>query len=82
MLVARLTTVDNPWDPFEEFPQWYQFDVTNGYKSTDLLGRVIMDSHETSVAQQNDANTQAIDEIVAENVSGMHRKVTREVPDP
>ena len=28
---VRITTVDNPYDPFEEWDEWYLFDKTKGY---------------------------------------------------
>jgi hypothetical protein len=70
-----LTTVDNPWDPFTQFDQWYTWDVANGYHSSALLARVTRTSDELSEADQHFAIQVAIDEIVQENVSGMHRKV-------
>lgn len=82
MIEARLTTVDNPHDPFENFTAWLSWDVAAGYRSTELLGRIAFHSEELSDYDQNLANTQAIDEIVSINASGMHKKVTREVPDP
>ena len=69
-----LTTVDNPYSPFNEFDEWYAFDVGHGYDSLALLGRVVSTSDELSTVDQKMATEHAIDEIVSENVSGMHRK--------
>lgn len=71
-----LTTVDNPYNPFTEWDQWYRFDEGRGYRSTGLLARVVKSSDDLSDADQELAIDQAIDEIVKENVSGMHRKIS------
>lgn len=82
MIKAMLTTFDNPHSPFDEFKAWYAFDNRHGYNSIGLLARVTVSSEELSSADENLANTRAIDEIVKENVNGMFRKVTKEFPDP
>lgn len=70
-----LTTVDNPFNPFTEFEQWFQWDVSAGYNTSAFLARVANSSVELSEADQAVAIQQAIDQIVEENISGMHRKV-------
>ena len=75
-----LTTVDNPYDPFDEFDLWFSYDTRKGHHSLPLLARVAIVSDELSDADQAIAIENAIDEIVKENVSGLHRKVSREVP--
>lgn len=72
-----LTTVDNPFDPFTEFNAWYAYDTSHGYHSASLLARVARSSDDLSDADQHVAVQEAIDEIVRENVSGMHRKISR-----
>jgi hypothetical protein len=76
---SMLTTVDNPYDPFTQFDEWYAYDERSGYHTTSLLARITVTSHELSEADQSLAIELAIDEIVSENVSGVHRKVTRKV---
>lgn len=70
-----LTTVDNPFDPFTQFDEWYQWDESKGYCTSGLLARLSYSSDELSPADQMMAIQTAIDEIVRENVSGMHKKV-------
>lgn len=72
-----LTTVDNPFDPFTQFDEWYAFDEGSGYHSTGLLARVVKTSNEISETDQSLAIEQAIEEIVKENVLGIYRKVSR-----
>ena len=72
-----LTTVDNPFSPFTEFDEWNAYDTSMGHHSSSLLARVAFTSEELSEADQDLAIENAIDEIVTENVSGVHSKVTQ-----
>jgi len=76
MTVAMLTTVDNPYDPFEDYDNWFAWDTSHGYHSASFLARIANVSDDMSSVDVELAIEQAIDEIVMENVSGMWRKVT------
>lgn len=78
MIRSMLTTVDNPYDPFEDFQLWYAFDEQAGYHTTAFLGRLSFNSNDLSEADQVLANEKVIDEIVEENILGIYRKVTKE----
>lgn len=78
MLQSRLTTVDNPYDPFTQYDEWFAFDSRLGYHTPSFLARIVQTSTELSDADQELAESLAIDEIVSENVLGLYRKVTRE----
>ena len=70
--VPYLTTLDNPFDPSTEFQEWYAFDRLMGYNTVELLARRTFTSPNISPADQEDSRVFAIEEIVEENVSGMH----------
>jgi hypothetical protein len=78
MSKVMLTTVDNPYSPFDEFEEWYVFDVTAGYHTASFLGRIVKTSDQLSEADQDVATELAIDEIVKENTLGVYRKVVKE----
>lgn len=78
---VMLTTVDNPYDPFDEFREWYDFDTQAGYHSCSLLARIALNSNQLSEADQDLAVEMAVDEIVEENVTGVFRKVEKLIPD-
>lgn len=81
MASTMLTTVDNPYDPFTQFDEWYVWDEAAGYATCGLLARIAISSDELSEADQELALVDAIDEIVRENVTGMHKKVTANTED-
>lgn len=82
MIESMLTTTDNPFDPFTQYDQWLSFDLALGYNTNGFLARILISSDELSEADQRLANEMAINEIVTENVTGMYKKVSREIPDP
>lgn len=71
----RLTTVDNPYDPFDEFTQWFLFDEEKGYHTTSYLGRVARTSDQLSDEENNREIERAIDEIIKYDFQNIYRKV-------
>jgi hypothetical protein len=69
-----LTTTDNPFSPVTQYDEWLTWDMAH-YNSNALLARVAITSPDLSDADQDLAIQEAIDEIVTENVSGVHTKV-------
>jgi len=79
MVESMLTTVDNPYSPFDEFDEWLAYDMSKGYNTLPFLARITVTSDELSDADQLQANEDAIDEIISENVLGLYKRVTREI---
>lgn len=78
MTMARhmLTTVDNPFDPFVQYDEWFRWDQAAQYNTPGLLARVARLSDELSEADQEVEIERAIDEVVTENVLGVLKKVS------
>lgn len=81
MKKVRLTTIDNPYDPFDEFDSWYAFDERHGYHTSAFLARLTLSSEELSDSDRELSNELTINEIVSENVSGIYKRVVREFAD-
>ena len=75
----RITTIDNPHSPFDEFKPWLAFDTAHGYNTTELLAKISFSSEELSEADQIYRNNVAVDEILEEDITGMYMKVVRNV---
>lgn len=69
-----LTTIDNPYNPFTHWDEWYAWDEAAGYHTSGLLARLTNTSHELSEVDQNLAISYAIDEIIRENPLGIHTR--------
>jgi gp107 len=78
MLRLALTTEDNPYDPFDEFEEWFNFDVTKGYHTCAYLARVTTTSTDLTEADQVEATNEAIQEILELNLTGNYQVVERE----
>lgn len=72
---CMLTTVDNPYDPFEEFDLWFMYDIEKGYYSCNYLGRIVNLEDNMSEKEKDEEITRAIDEIVLMNPTGLYKKV-------
>jgi hypothetical protein len=59
-----ITTIDNPFDPIENFDDWYRFDEQKGYHSCSLLARVSKTSSDLSDADYDSEVEAAIDDII------------------
>lgn len=72
-----LTTIDNPWDPFDNFHAWYMYDMDKGYNSSSYLARISRTS-DTFTDQENDDEVErAIDEIVKYDFRNIYKKIKR-----
>ena len=81
MTSVMLTTEDNPFDPFDQFEEWFQFDIARGYNTCAYIARVAITSSDISLPDQHVAIEAAIDEIVDYNLAGNYLKVFRKDSD-
>lgn len=77
MAEVCLTTVDNPYSPFSEWENWFEFDVSKGYNTCQFLARIAKSSDELSDAEEERIIDDAIDEIVTINALGLYKKVKK-----
>ena len=80
MTVCALTTVDNPFDPIDNYDSWLLFDEEKGYFSNSLLARIAKTSEQLSDSENDEEIENAIDEIIKYDPTNMFKKVKREVP--
>lgn len=76
-VAVRLTTFDNPFDPFEQFIPWFLFDIEKGYNTCSYLGRVARISEQFSDEENNKEIERAIDEIIKYDFRNIYKKVVK-----
>lgn len=69
-----LTTIDNPYDPFTQYTDWFLFDNNKGYCSNGYLARIAHTSDQFSEQENNEEIERAIDEIIEHDFIGIYKK--------
>lgn len=75
---VALTTVDNPFDPFEQFDEWFLWDTSHGYNSAAYLARIARVSDQLTDEQNAAEIERAIDEIVKLDFQNIYKKVKKQ----
>jgi hypothetical protein len=70
-----VTVKGNPYNYYTEFEDWYRWDTINGYHTLSYLAKVTRTSDALSPQLDEDAISDAVDEILSENVGGIYEKV-------
>lgn len=71
---VRLTTIDNPFNPFTSFLDWLAFDQRKGYNSSELLARVSYPLPEFGDEINDEENERAIDVIEEMDFDGKYER--------
>lgn len=81
MAAVFVTTLDNPYDYWTHFDEWYAFDRMKGYNTPNYVARVAMTSTEMSEKDYEQAVEDAVDDIVRLNITGNYRKTYEKKSD-
>ena len=74
---VNITTVDNPFDPFDDFDHWFQFDTEKGYYTSSKLARLTNLRNDMSEAEEAEEIERAIDRLIEIDPFDMYIKVIR-----
>lgn len=74
---CAITTFDNPYDPLENFDEWYRFDEDKGYCTCSYLDRVTHTSDQLSEEENAREIERGIDEIIKFDFRNIYKKVVQ-----
>lgn len=72
MAPTFVTTLDNPFNYFTQFDEWYAFDTQMGYNTCSYVDRIAKTSNEMSDYDKMKAINDAVDEILRLNLLGIY----------
>lgn len=72
---VMLTTIDNPFNPFEQFADWYMFDCQHGYNTSSRIARLTPNDPTMSSIENDRLTEQVIDQIIKYDPLGIYVKV-------
>lgn len=75
MKECMLSTNDNPYNPFDDYDSWFQFDMDKGYCSCSYLARIARTSDQLSDEENDREIERAIDEIVFFNPTVYEKRI-------
>ena len=77
-----LTTIDNPFNPFDDYKAWLSFDKEHHYDSSERLMRIAQITDEMSMVEIEKEIERAIDEIIKYDFMHVYQKVEGELTYP
>lgn len=77
-----LTTFDNPFNPFDDFDQWYSYDKEHGYDSSEKLMRLANLTDDMSDIEENLEIERAIDRFIELDFQNIYKKFSQDITYP
>ena len=77
MLDTMLTTIDNPYNPFDHFDEWFNWDFIAGYNTCSKVSRICYDSYELSPKEREEIYRDAALDILDNDPTGKYTLICR-----
>lgn len=72
-----ITTIDNPFDCFENFDDWFLFDIEKGYNTCSKLARLMCYDESMTQKEEDEQRELAIDRLIELDPLNVYKKVTK-----
>lgn len=73
----HITTIDNPFDPFEDFESWFSFDCEKGYYTCSRLAR-LANIEENMTEEEEDKEIERVtDRLIQLDPLDIYKKIIK-----
>lgn len=76
---VSITTIDNPYNPFDDFNNWFLYDCEKGYYTCNKLARLSKDTESMTQKEEDEAVEEAIDKIIEIDPFNIYKKIFKEI---
>ena len=73
-----ITTIDNPFDPFDDFTSWFLFDVQKGYYTCSKLARLSKLTEDMTDKEEIEEIERTINRLIEIDPLDIYKKVVKE----
>lgn len=73
-----LSTYDNPYDPAEQFDEWYNFDKRHHYNCCEILADLAYTSDQLTAEENEDEKRRAILGLISADPFNIYCMITKE----
>lgn len=78
MRKVNITTIDNPFSPFDDFTSWFMFDTEKGYYTSSKLARLTNLEEGMSEVEEDEEIERAIDRLIEIDPLDIYIKIERD----
>lgn len=75
---TTVTTIDNPFNPFDDFTSWLMFDTEKGYYSSSKLARLTKLTDDMTEKEESEEIERAVDRLIEIDPLDIYIKVVKE----
>ena len=75
---VHISTIDNPYDPFEDFTSWFMFDIEKGYYTSSKLARLSKTTDDMTELEELEENERVIDRLIEIDPLDIYIKIVKE----
>lgn len=72
---CMITTIDNPYDYFTDFVNWFMFDTEKGYNTCSYLARLAEVTDSMSQPEINKEIERCVDDMIKYDFMNIYKKI-------